>query len=122
MPNTLVEAEDDDVDYHYLELEDEAQMEEALEKLNLRLESIKPHFAHLKMNEGHQIPFNERDPIFALAEPCADQKKTVERNSCKKFVFKQDKQILYCEFCGYSNCSNCVYKERPFPKSRATAD
>ena len=35
---------DDDADFDYLELVNEAQMEEALEKLNLRLESIKPSF------------------------------------------------------------------------------
>ena len=60
---------DDDVDYDYLELVNEAQMEEALEKLNLRLQSIKPNFQTMKIGESLQIPFNERDPIFALAEP-----------------------------------------------------
>ena len=112
---------DDDADFDYLELVNEAQMEEALEKLNLRLESIKPNFQTMKIGESLQIPFNERDPIFALAEPYPNQTKTPECATCKTFVFKKDKQIIYCQFCGFSNCKDCALKDRPFPNGNPDA-
>ena len=125
-PNQLPQEEGlqqiDDEDEHFDELMDEDELEDALTQIDLRLESIKPHLASLKLDETRQIAFDERDPIFLLAKQNSNLTKTPECGSCQKVVFKKDKEIIYCQFCGVSNCGNCAYKERPFLKARIQAD
>ena len=42
--------------------------------------------------------------------------------SCIDHVFENSSEMKYCQFCGQSNCENCLYKERMYPRGRINAD
>ena len=97
------------------------EIETALAKLNTRLESLRGGDKLMKIG-NNQFEMSDKDPIYFLTGPNKKQTKTTACVSCRDFQFKNEKQMHYCQFCGKSNCENCMYKERMFPRGRIDAD
>ena len=70
----------------------------------------------------NQFTTSDKDPIFFLSAPYRKKTKLGACQSCNDYIFEKDSQMHFCEFCGVSNCKNCFYKERMFPRARINAD
>ena len=92
-----------------------------LAKMNKTLERVEKKAK--KMRVGAQMfEINDKDPIFFLSSANKKKIKTASCVSCANHYFDSDSEMLFCEFCGHSNCENCLYKERMFPKGKIDAD
>ena len=58
--------------------------------------------------------FDDKDPIFFMSKPMTQRKQLQECYTCET-AFTDYKQMKYCEFCGHSNCKDCLKKTRIFP-------
>jgi len=104
-----------------MELEDEMEMEEELAKLNSKLDRVRGR--EKTMRVGHnQFELNDKDPIYFLNGPNRKETRTGACVSCRNFIFESNSQMHFCTFCGNSNCSDCIYKERMFPRGRINAN
>lgn len=70
----------------------------------------------------NQFDYSDTDPIFFLNGPGRKETRTGACVSCRDFVFESNSQMRFCSFCGNSNCANCLYKERMYPRGRINAD
>ena len=104
-----------------LELENETEIEEALSKLTNRLESLRGNDKLMRIG-ANQYDLNDKDPIYFTTGPTKKKTKTGACVSCRDYVFQSDNQMHFCQFCGNSNCENCCYKERMYPRSRINAE
>ena len=62
--------------------------------------------------------FTPNDNIFNLASARVDKTKLADCYSCRIVTFQKESQMLFCQFCSYSNCKDCLTKTRPFPKAK----
>lgn len=62
--------------------------------------------------------FNENDPIFFMDGPISTRAYHNTTDGCHtcgdKWKKASDLQDSHCQFCGNSNCKNCLKKTRPF--------
>ena len=70
----------------------------------------------------NQFDLTDKDPIFYLNGPNRKETKTGSCTTCRETVFESNAQMHFCQFCGNSNCENCLYKERMFPRGKINAD
>ena len=97
------------------------ELETNLNQVNVTLARF--HGQEKLMRIGkNQFEISEKDPIFYLNGPLRKETRTGACTSCRDFVFESNSQMLFCQFCGNSNCAACLYKERMFPRGRINAD
>ena len=65
---------------------------------------------------------NDKDPIFFLNGPIRKQIRTGACISCVDHIFENNSSMKFCQFCGQSNCEECLYKERMYPRGRINAE
>jgi hypothetical protein len=93
------------------------EIEEALSKLTARLDTLKGREKFMRIG-NNQFDLNDKDPIYFISKPEKKQTKTKACVSCRDFIFSSDSQMRFCTFCGHSNCENCLYKNRVYPRSK----
>ena len=65
----------------------------------------------------NDFAFDNDEPIFFRAGPYEIQKSIKKCPSCKE-PFKSQKEMVYCTYCGLSNCKACTQKTRIYPNSQ----
>ena len=88
-----------DVNDMMVELIDEFEIDDALDKLNNRLESLTGKDKILRIG-NQQFEINIKDQIFFLTGPKKHVHRTDQCATCQDFVFENEKQRLVCQFCG----------------------
>ena len=104
-------AEEDD---HFIDLNNEEKLNEAIRVLDEKLEKVKGDRQVMKIG-NKEFKLADKDPIYTLAGPIDKQIRLEKCRTCQDVFFKKESQIIFCEFCGYSNCENCCYKAKYFP-------
>ena len=67
---------------------------------------------------GHvEFTFDNDEPIFFRAGPNLSQKSIKKCPSCRH-PFKNKNEMVYCTYCGLSNCKPCATKTRIYPNSQ----
>ena len=97
------------------------EIEETLEKINLKLDRLRRKGNKMRIG-SHQFELSNNDPIFQLTGPTRKEIPTGSCVSCRNHVFESNSEMLFCQFCGQSNCEKCFYKERMFPHGKINAD
>ena len=70
----------------------------------------------------NKFEINDKDPIFYLNGPNRKEVRTGACVSCVDHVFENGSVMKFCQFCGQSNCEECLYKERMYPRGRINAE
>lgn len=85
----------------------------------------------LRKDGKHRCLFKPQDPIFLLEQeaemPTDDQKAKLVQHAMENGGLQCTtccapaqslKKLKFCQFCVKPNCSNCLYKSRPFPRNK----
>ena len=99
---------------------DEFAMEQELEKLTATLERHRGQEKTMKIG-NNKFQVNDKDPIFFLNAPNRKETRTGACVSCVDTIFESNSNMKFCTFCGNSNCEDCLYKERMYPRGRINA-
>jgi len=99
----------------------EMDLEQQLAQVNATLQRFAGQERMMRISKS-QFDYSDADPIFFLNGPCRKETRTGACVSCRDFIFESNSQMLFCSFCGNSNCANCLYKERMYPRGRINAD
>lgn len=73
-------------------------------------------------NGNAKFDISDKEPIFFLNGPNRKELRTGACVSCRDHIFEDNSEMLFCQFCEMSNCQECMYKERKFPRGRLNAD
>lgn len=121
VPEAVFGEDDDNSGTDLVDLEDEFQLEQELERLTRKLQKFSGQEKWVKIGKN-KFPYTDKDPIFLLNGPNQKQVRTGACVSCIDHTFDNDSGIKFCQFCGHNNCKDCLYKERMYPRGRINAE
>ena len=64
-----------------------------------------------------EFTFDNNEPIFFRSGPNLNQKPIKKCPSCRK-QFQNKGEMVFCTYCGHSNCKECSKKTRIYPNSQ----
>lgn len=97
-------------------------LEDQISDLQEQINEYLPLIDYFRVGK-QKFTFDDKDPIFMAHGPNKKKGEKLEKcAACNTTTFKEDKERIFCQFCGNYNCKDCCLKKRNFPKANLGMD